>query len=210
MTHREKCDELKVMRKEMADKIGIDLNQSVCTFEGECSGTCPKCKQEEKKLNKALLASGVALAGVMLTACSVTDKENERERTRASLTEESIIEQPLGGEVEYIPDTDDSTVLVEGEIEYNPGNDIEGDVDNEQGNYSTYVITNAVEEYSDAPEVEIVANDGNLVTVRCFETVDDGDGHTSYNTLDMITVNIYTGEMENQNGEKFNIEDFIN
>ena len=29
----------------------IDLKQEECTYKGECSGTCPKCKQEEEILN---------------------------------------------------------------------------------------------------------------------------------------------------------------
>ena len=35
MTHREKCEQLKALRKEMADKVGVDLHQTVCTYQGE-------------------------------------------------------------------------------------------------------------------------------------------------------------------------------
>ena len=53
--YKEQCDILKVKRKKLADELGIDLNQSECTFDGDCLGTCPKCQEEEKILNDVLL-----------------------------------------------------------------------------------------------------------------------------------------------------------
>lgn len=70
--HKEKCKRLKAIRKKMADGLGIDLKQKECTFEGECRGTCPKCRQEEEALNRALLGKAAAVAvsaGIMLTGC---------------------------------------------------------------------------------------------------------------------------------------------
>ncbi len=70
--HKEKCNRLKKIRKELADGLGIDLNQRECTFEGECRGTCPRCRQEEEKLNRALLGRAAALAvstGLLMTGC---------------------------------------------------------------------------------------------------------------------------------------------
>ena len=55
MSGKEKCKKLKEIRKEVADKLGIDLKQTECTYKGECSGTCPKCSQEEEILNTYLL-----------------------------------------------------------------------------------------------------------------------------------------------------------
>ncbi|MDE6639406.1 MAG: hypothetical protein K2K63_02630 [Acetatifactor sp.] len=70
--HKEKCKKLKAIRKKLADGLGIDLKQKECTFEGECRGTCPKCRQEEEALNRALLGKAAAVAvsaGIMLTGC---------------------------------------------------------------------------------------------------------------------------------------------
>lgn len=53
--HKEKCRELKQIRAKMAEDLGIDLKQRECTYEGYCSGTCPKCKSEELALNAAIL-----------------------------------------------------------------------------------------------------------------------------------------------------------
>lgn len=72
---RAKCDRLKKIRKAVADKLNVDLHQSECTFEGNCRGTCPKCKQEEEILNRELLkrAAGAGigvLAGLSLAGCA--------------------------------------------------------------------------------------------------------------------------------------------
>lgn len=53
--HKEKCRELREIRAVMAEDLGIELNQKECTYEGYCSGTCPKCKSEELKINAALV-----------------------------------------------------------------------------------------------------------------------------------------------------------
>lgn len=53
--HKEKCKELKKVRAQIAADLGIDLKQAECTYEGYCSGTCPKCKSEEMKLNLAIM-----------------------------------------------------------------------------------------------------------------------------------------------------------
>ena len=72
MDHKEKCRQLQAIRKGLADKLGIDLHQTECTFPGECSGTCPKCAKEEQILNAALLKKTVAVAGIAAGALSLT------------------------------------------------------------------------------------------------------------------------------------------
>lgn len=71
MTGREKCDKLKAIRKAVASRIGVELHQTECHFKGECTGTCPKCKQEEKILNEAIIHKGTAVAGMTLIATSL-------------------------------------------------------------------------------------------------------------------------------------------
>lgn len=51
--HKEKCRELKLVRAKMAEELGVELYQRECTYEGYCSGTCPKCAAEERLLNEA-------------------------------------------------------------------------------------------------------------------------------------------------------------
>lgn len=84
--HKERCKELKQIRAKMAENLGIDLHQRECTYEGYCSGTCPKCKSEEMQINAALLkrqleeanikgrviAAGLTtVAAVSLTGCGL-------------------------------------------------------------------------------------------------------------------------------------------
>ena len=75
--HRKKCEHLKEIRKNVAKAIGVELNQSECTFEGDCKGTCPKCRQEEQKLSKALLAGSAVAAGMALMLSGCTYKVEE-------------------------------------------------------------------------------------------------------------------------------------
>lgn len=71
MDGKKRCAKLKAIRKAVADKIGVDLHQVECTWEGECKGTCPKCKQEEDILNKAILTKGATIAGAAVVATSL-------------------------------------------------------------------------------------------------------------------------------------------
>lgn len=56
MNGKDKCELLNKIRQKIALKNNIELNVEECTFEGDCSGTCPKCESEleylENELNK--------------------------------------------------------------------------------------------------------------------------------------------------------------
>lgn len=84
--HKEKCKELKAIRAQIAENLGVDLQQKECTYEGDCSGTCPKCRSEEMRLNLAIMrkqmeesdvkrrvaAAGLtAVAALSLTGCNI-------------------------------------------------------------------------------------------------------------------------------------------
>ena len=82
------CYTLKQIRKQIADANGIDYSPTPCTFEGDCSGTCPRCESEvrfiERKLNELQrqgrkiivtgLAAGMIAVGsgssAILSSCS--------------------------------------------------------------------------------------------------------------------------------------------
>lgn len=70
--NKEKCKALKKIRKKLADALDIDLHQRECTYEGACSGTCPKCKQEEEQLNRAILAKSALAAGTVAVTVGLT------------------------------------------------------------------------------------------------------------------------------------------
>lgn len=68
MDHKKKCEELRKVRVNLADKLGLQdkIKSTPCEFKGECKGTCPACEAEEKLLNKALLARIAVIAGTAL------------------------------------------------------------------------------------------------------------------------------------------------
>lgn len=55
MNGREKCELLNNIRKRIAEKNDIDFVIYDCTFEGDCTGTCPKCESEIKYLEDELI-----------------------------------------------------------------------------------------------------------------------------------------------------------
>lgn len=69
-----KCEYLKQLRKEIADKNGINYEISKCEYQGECKGTCPRCDAELKQLTEQVKAKKLAkgLAGVTLGVAAVT------------------------------------------------------------------------------------------------------------------------------------------
>lgn len=56
---RDKCEILKRIRKDIAERYGLDYTPSECTNEGNCSGTCPKCDSELQELQRQLDAHGI-------------------------------------------------------------------------------------------------------------------------------------------------------
>ena len=109
MDNKEKCRYLKKIRKNIADKLGIDLQQRDCAFEGECSGTCPKCQQEERALNTALLKKGMALAGAVavtasLAACTPVgnDLSGDVEQAPPAVEKQDPGSEELSGEVDFV------------------------------------------------------------------------------------------------------------
>ena len=69
MSGKSKCKILKDIRKKIAEDNDIAYVTSECKYQGECSGTCPKCEAElrylEEELNKRKnLGKSVAVAGI--------------------------------------------------------------------------------------------------------------------------------------------------
>jgi len=82
MNGKSKCKILKEIRREIARNNDIAFVTSECTFQGDCTGTCPKCEAElrylEQELEKrrrtgrAVAVAGIAAAMVVTaTGCSV-------------------------------------------------------------------------------------------------------------------------------------------
>lgn len=67
--HRGKdiCNELKAVRRSIAEENGIDLEIPECPHKGPCPGTCPRCEAEVRYLENAL-ASRIRMGKVATVA----------------------------------------------------------------------------------------------------------------------------------------------
>ena len=70
-TGRHICNELKALRRRIAEENGIPLETEECTYRGECCGTCPRCDAEVRYLEDALsrrlrMGKAAVVAGVAL------------------------------------------------------------------------------------------------------------------------------------------------
>lgn len=81
MRGKSKCKILKEIRQKIADENDIPYVTRECTYQGECSGTCPKCEEELRYLENELkrreaLGKSVAVAalcaGMAMTASACT------------------------------------------------------------------------------------------------------------------------------------------
>ena len=54
MNGRDKCELLNEIRLKIALKNNIEFNIEECTYEGDCTGTCPKCESELEYLEMEL------------------------------------------------------------------------------------------------------------------------------------------------------------
>lgn len=77
MKGKEKCELLKSIRRDIAEKNGIKLEIPECTHKGDCLGSCPRCEAEVKYLERQLDARkkrGIkpVLAGVSAGIIAVT------------------------------------------------------------------------------------------------------------------------------------------
>ena len=69
MSGKNKCKILKEIRQKIADENDIAYVTSECKYQGECSGTCPRCEAELQYLENELKKRQqkgirIALAGV--------------------------------------------------------------------------------------------------------------------------------------------------
>ncbi len=77
MTGKEKCNLLRQIRKEIAESNGISYLPSDCHFQGDCSGTCPKCDAEIRYLDYEIeklsrQGKSISLAGLSLNTYEST------------------------------------------------------------------------------------------------------------------------------------------
>ena len=100
MTHgRNICNQLKAVRKSIAEENDIDLDIPECTYLGECRGTCPRCEAEVRFLENALadrlrlgkmatvagLALGLAAPGLAAAQGTIRPAQDRRTTTEKTV-----------------------------------------------------------------------------------------------------------------------------
>lgn len=98
MNGKSKCKILKDIRRQIAAQNDITYVTSECKFQGNCTGTCPKCEAEVRYLEeelrkrqqsgKAIAVAGIA-AAMLLTAGCQTASDNST-TTQAPSYSESV------------------------------------------------------------------------------------------------------------------------
>ena len=84
MKGKSKCKILKDIRRRIAEEKGIDYVTTDCKYQGDCTGTCPKCEAEvlyledelEKRRNagKSVLVAGIAASMVLaMPGCAASE-----------------------------------------------------------------------------------------------------------------------------------------
>lgn len=74
MLGKERCKALKEIRRKIAEENDIEFAVSECTYQGECKGTCPRCEEElrylerelekRKKIGKAAIIVGISIGAI--------------------------------------------------------------------------------------------------------------------------------------------------
>ena len=119
MFGKKNCQILKEIRKKIAEENDIPYVTSECTHKGECSGTCPRCEQElrelerqlelRRRMGKAVAVSAVA-AGIALNMSGCVEPKIDDsiaglvQNTQSVMTlEGEAALEPLEGDVAYDP-----------------------------------------------------------------------------------------------------------
>ena len=99
MRGKNKCKILKEIRQKIADENEIPYVTRECSYQGECSGTCPKCEAElryleqqlerRKKLGKTVTVA--ALAATMMVSATACPLTSEQEATEPPTETEEVL-----------------------------------------------------------------------------------------------------------------------
>ena len=129
MDGKSKCKILKDIRARIAQENDIEYVTSECKFQGNCSGTCPKCEaevryleqelQKRQALGKKIAVAGVAAALVVASAgCDLFDLSVAGKMPYEETTEADVLDGDIS-----VPETDPMEItgpdlVVPGEVPY--------------------------------------------------------------------------------------------
>ena len=132
MSGKSKCKILKQIRQQIAAENDIEFITSECKFQGECSGTCPKCEaevryleqqlQKRRQAGKAVAVAGIAAALIVSASGCIENRTGGAPLLPSQSQTEEIPggilppEDLMGVPVEEITHPTEPTELVEGEL----------------------------------------------------------------------------------------------
>lgn len=133
MLGKAKCKILKEIRQKIADENDIPYVTRECTYQGDCSGTCPKCESELRYLERELerrqrLGKAVAVtalcAGITAgtAACGTEDPYSPPDELGGATTEE------ISGDVPD-PSVNIDDPDIAGNETYDPAYQLEGETE---------------------------------------------------------------------------------
>jgi hypothetical protein len=136
MNGKSKCKILKDIRRKIAQDNDIAYVTSECKFQGDCSGTCPKCEAElryleeelakRKRLGKTVAVAGIAAALVVGSGGCDAIIHDQTAGAPTAETEPYSTELILG-QMAYEDPTESTEVELEGRAVY-PTVPLMGDV----------------------------------------------------------------------------------
>ena len=125
MKGKKRCKILKEIRRQIAQNNDIEYVTSECKHKGDCLGTCPKCEEEVRYLERELekrqkLGRTIAVAGLSVALMTSTGCDELVDIIHPPLggTPLPLEEEELGGEDVPVPDDEP----------YSPEDDIAGGV----------------------------------------------------------------------------------
>ena len=72
---KQKCEVLKRIRQDIADRYGLEYTPSECNNQRDCSGTCPRCDAELEELQRKLESRGIS--DIELTDIGIETTDND-------------------------------------------------------------------------------------------------------------------------------------
>ena len=115
MNGKRTCEALRQIRQNIANANCIEYTPAECTYQGECSGTCPRCESEmrysERQLRlRGTLGKAVVVAGLTLSATSLTPMQAQTQQVHTVAQKQ--IDVPL---VDAAPN-DTTAIIVRGTV----------------------------------------------------------------------------------------------
>lgn len=124
MNGKSKCKILKDIRRQIAENNDIEYITSECKFQGNCTGTCPKCEAElhyleeelkkRQKAGKAIAVAGIAAAFMMSAAACTPEEPDEPFQLEGDVPYIAETEPTVETLMGFAPDYE----LVLGEVPY--------------------------------------------------------------------------------------------